>query len=431
MALPGNVAYTKITGRFLKAVTDTLADPDNNPDAAPFVGLTITFTPSISPPRVKNTSATPPVTMVIDTISATTDSEGDIVSPSGTKGIWLVSSDDPDLNPYGWTYRVVISGAGFPTLDFSFVAVSGGEFDIATMTPAPSNPGAALLEWQAAVAQVNAGVAEAEAAADASEGFAQESKDARDTNVWRARIAGIHTETLESGRLSLGSNSYQFLGLLDGTRTDVGTAAFVTRSTSTSANLVQRTAHVEWTASSTGTNVAAGGSIPLGSLTNGGLILDAVVGCSGGVTADTQLAFGICATSTVATAMSGGNPAALTNWTGAGYDSADSTVQIYSSGGFPVGGSGIGPAPSTSADQLINLRLYLNYVTGLYEYQVSTTSPSGLIGGAGGTVSNFTPKDVPVSFFVRMSSGATSATPKVSLYRLNIGTGLGVAVFGA
>lgn len=166
MALPNNISYTRVTGRFLRAVTDTTGDLDTLPDSDPLIGLSVTFTPSLSPNRVKNVGAVPPVTIVIDPVEATTNEEGDIVSPSGDRGVWLVSSDDPDLNPHGWTYTARIGGTGFPTVEITFVAPSDAELDIATLMPVPVNPGAALVEWQAAVAETEANADRAEAAAD-------------------------------------------------------------------------------------------------------------------------------------------------------------------------------------------------------------------------------------------------------------------------
>lgn len=174
MALPSNVSYTKVTGRFIRAVGDTLADGDDLPDEVAIPGLTITFTPQLSPPRVKNVSSTPPTTITLSPIIGTTNSTGNLTAPDGSVGIYLVSSNDPDLSPSGWTYLVSITGPNFTTITFSFIAQADSEMDLTSMVPVPPNPGTELLLWQQAVA-------DAEAAADAAAASAAAAQAAADS----------------------------------------------------------------------------------------------------------------------------------------------------------------------------------------------------------------------------------------------------------
>jgi hypothetical protein len=174
VALPENLSYTYITGRFLRAVADT-GDPDVFPDGIPITGLTITFTPDITPPRVKNATSVPPVTMNLEPITATTDAEGDVITvASAAKGVYLVSSDDPDLDPHGWTYKVKITGTGFTEITFSFIARSGETMDLTSMVPVPVNPGAAIALWEQVVDQAETARDDAQTAAAAAEQSATE-----------------------------------------------------------------------------------------------------------------------------------------------------------------------------------------------------------------------------------------------------------------
>lgn len=149
MALPSNVSFGTVVGRFMRAVADG-PDTGRDPDGIPFAGLTVKFIPSAD--RFKNATATPPVMIVADPITATTDADGYLIDPEGEQGIRLLATDDEDLNPTGWTWGVAISGTGFRTVSFNFALPSDGTIDLATVVPVPGNPGQAMQDWLAAVA---------------------------------------------------------------------------------------------------------------------------------------------------------------------------------------------------------------------------------------------------------------------------------------
>lgn len=164
MPMPSNVDYCTVTGRFLSAVGDG-ADADRLPDGVPVAGLTITFTSSLNPPVVRN--AADAVTIVIDKVVCTTDANGYLLGPDGTPGVMLVASDDPDLDPHGWTWKADVAGAtSFPRITTTFVAPSGGAVDLATVIPVPSSPGAQISQWQAVVTQATTARDETFAARD-------------------------------------------------------------------------------------------------------------------------------------------------------------------------------------------------------------------------------------------------------------------------
>ncbi len=163
MALPSNVSFGTIVGRFMRAVADG-PDTGRDPDGIPLAGLTVKFIPSSG--RFKNATATPPVMIVADPITATTDADGYLIDAEGEQGIRLLATDDEDLNPTGWTWGVAISGTGFRTVSFSFALPTDGTIDLATVVPVPGNPGQAMQDWLAAVEASQTAAADALVARD-------------------------------------------------------------------------------------------------------------------------------------------------------------------------------------------------------------------------------------------------------------------------
>lgn len=180
MALPSNISFGTVTGRFMRAVADGL-DPDRDPDGIPLAGLIIRFTPSAT--VFKNVTASPgPVTIVADPIAVTTNEDGVLIGPDGIPGVRLVATDDPDLNPTGWTWRVSISGTG-QTISFSFVLPTDATVDLTTLVPVPSNPGQGLEDWEVAVTRAEGAVSEALDAAATAQMWAGQAEGFQDAAV--------------------------------------------------------------------------------------------------------------------------------------------------------------------------------------------------------------------------------------------------------
>ena len=153
MALPSNVNYGHVTGKFLRAVADS-SDTDMHPDGQPIVGLTVKFTASVT--RVKNVTTTPPVTIIIDPIVGVTNGNGVLIDGQGREGVWLVASSDEDLNPTGWTWTATLSASSIDSFTTTFTLAPGQEVDLTTLIPVPSSPGTELTAWEAVVAEVKA-----------------------------------------------------------------------------------------------------------------------------------------------------------------------------------------------------------------------------------------------------------------------------------
>lgn len=146
---PTNISYGTITGQYLAAIQDGL-DPDFYPDAVPCEG-TITFYANIV--YATDATASPnPVTIVPKAITAYLDSDGYIglnTVNGFQRGISLIATDDPDLNPTGFTYTVSpnlsVNGerVAFPT--FSITVPSNSTQDLTTITPVPASPGTPII----------------------------------------------------------------------------------------------------------------------------------------------------------------------------------------------------------------------------------------------------------------------------------------------
>lgn len=143
MALPTNVSYGIVTGRFLLAYADS-SDVDPQPDGVPAKGFVI-FT--ASPIKLLDASASPaPVTILPAAVLANLNSEGYIEGYTGDAGIRLVATDDTDLNPTGWTWRVdfrLTDEADVPVTlpSFSFQLPTDTTVDLTTVSPVPGADG--------------------------------------------------------------------------------------------------------------------------------------------------------------------------------------------------------------------------------------------------------------------------------------------------
>lgn len=128
MPIPSNVSTTNIVGKFI--------DPEGNDISGVF-----TFTPSYT--SLKNITATPDKVTVLPKPLSVSLVGGKI--PTGTK---LISSDDPDNNPLGFTYEVSFksSVAGVKLAKFSIQAPSDQTIDLAVVAPVSSSNGVPIIQ---------------------------------------------------------------------------------------------------------------------------------------------------------------------------------------------------------------------------------------------------------------------------------------------
>lgn len=149
MALPSNVSYGTVNGRFILAYGDT-DDSGLEPDAVPAAG-SVFFT--ASPILLKNATASPdPVTILPAPVEVVLDTDGYLraYDGEGGRGIRLVATDDPDNNPVNWTWQVqfrLTDQEGTPVTlpSFSFSLPSDVEVDLTALSPVPDAGGTFYL----------------------------------------------------------------------------------------------------------------------------------------------------------------------------------------------------------------------------------------------------------------------------------------------
>lgn len=168
-SLPSNVRYGTVVGQFVASVADTPIDEDTLPDSSP-MGGTITFTPSV--PYVKNTSnPANPITIVKTAITAVLDEEGFLCTPTidpltnkYKRGITLVATDDPSLNPTGWVWNVdykltnggkLVAGPAKHGISVAMDSIT----DLTVESPVASSPGDAIVRGPAGIVTVQHGEA--------------------------------------------------------------------------------------------------------------------------------------------------------------------------------------------------------------------------------------------------------------------------------
>lgn len=164
-SLPSNVTYGTVVGQFIASVADTAVDPDTNPESIA-MGGEIVFTPSV--PYVKNTAAgKEPVTIIKTAIRGILDNEGYLCTPSTSsssypRGVSLVATDDPNINPKGWTwqvtYRLTVNGKSISSPASHPIKVEGGsQIDLTTASPIPTSKGSAIVRGPAGIVTVEHG----------------------------------------------------------------------------------------------------------------------------------------------------------------------------------------------------------------------------------------------------------------------------------
>ena len=143
-ALPANITYGTVTGRFITAIGDTAGDVDALPEAVSAAG-TITFTPQTS--YAMDYSAG--VVIIPKPVIAVLDSQGYLTSPGNTaiRAVTLVASDNAALNPQNWTYTVTFNLAGVTLPSFDLQIKGGTQIDLATYTPVPTSAGVSVIGY--------------------------------------------------------------------------------------------------------------------------------------------------------------------------------------------------------------------------------------------------------------------------------------------
>jgi hypothetical protein len=120
-ALPSNVGTGTVVGKFVTAQKGS----GGTPVTVPVAGK-VTFTPT--PAALLDAAAVPPATILPVPVEVTLDA-------AGTFSVDLVATDDTDLNPTGWNYRVTFAFTGAKYNSFNVNVPQGQTVDLATVAP--------------------------------------------------------------------------------------------------------------------------------------------------------------------------------------------------------------------------------------------------------------------------------------------------------
>lgn len=211
--LPSNVDYGYVVGQFLLAVGDS-SDVDNKPDGVAPEGLTITFTPE--PQWLLNVSAIAnPVTILPSEIVCTVDNEGYLLDPDLNRGVYLIATDDPDLNPTDWNYTVTFRSPDRPRRVFNINVPIGSVTDLTTVTPVAGSIGNAVVRGEVGPpgppVDLQGHVADASALpTTAVKGQAWITDDDGHLHVWN-NTAFIDMGLFRGPGLPVGGSAYQWL----------------------------------------------------------------------------------------------------------------------------------------------------------------------------------------------------------------------------
>lgn len=165
MALPANLKYGIVTGKFIRVTFDS-NDVDREPDSIAIPGVLAEFTPDTEAEVV--TDSIDGVTVILETVYGITNASGVLVPANpnnpteidptqiGTLGVPLLSPDDSLIDPANWSWRVKITVPGRPApMGFSFHLGQEGA-DLATVVRTPIDYGEDLTDWMNIVSVVEA-----------------------------------------------------------------------------------------------------------------------------------------------------------------------------------------------------------------------------------------------------------------------------------
>ena len=209
--VPESVQHGTVKMHVISGSADSKVDDDLRPDAAPVNG-TIILKPTVS--SLKVTSATPPTTMLLDTLRCPII-EG-VLYPPGTEldetettleGVILVSSDQPATQPTSLQWQATFDLSSTTQLSpITFNVPVDGVIDLTTVIPAVASPGTVNV-----ITTETADRAEASAATSATNAAtsAAAAQDARDTTLAAAilelRGTGFPGSTTETNDAPVGT----------------------------------------------------------------------------------------------------------------------------------------------------------------------------------------------------------------------------------
>lgn len=169
---PSNIDYGTVVWRAAIDVVDS-SDPGTEPDFIPPTG-TVTFVSTVG--KLLDPGALPdPLTVIRDPIVGVLDDEGYLCTPDEAglpayRGVQLIATDDPDLNPLNPLYNVSyqLRGRNGRTLKYpeshQIAVPTGAEVDLTNFIPPDGTQTIGIPQAEALAAQAAADAAAAQAA---------------------------------------------------------------------------------------------------------------------------------------------------------------------------------------------------------------------------------------------------------------------------
>lgn len=141
-AMPSDVLYGKVVGRFILAIADQ-SDPGREPDAVPASG-TITFTPATPNRKMSQPELT---TVVAQPIRCQIDPDGHLVDPEGENGVWLITGQ------YRVNYSIQNAVISQHLIDVQDTHTEVNPLDLTNALP-PSGPSLSPTQYSALLAMI-------------------------------------------------------------------------------------------------------------------------------------------------------------------------------------------------------------------------------------------------------------------------------------
>lgn len=238
MEWPDDLGYGMLTGR-IGYMDGDHNDTDRKPDMNAVTGGSVMVEPSVK--AVRYTGIGGPIILTARKTVGVIDDQGYICTPAApgenpTRGIVVPATDDEQLNPTNFTYKVTITASNFSISPFNITVPTGSTQDLTLIAPVPASGGTATVVDVSTAIRAEDAAARAEliargldqAIADAiatgdwtgpeGRGIASIADDDRDGVVTVTYTDGVTSElSLPEGRAGRGIDSV--IDNLDGTAT--------------------------------------------------------------------------------------------------------------------------------------------------------------------------------------------------------------------
>lgn len=165
MGWPEDLGHGMFVGRFCWMDADG-TDEDRLPDLSPASGGTVEIVPS--PTAVRYMGVQGPMLLAGRKVVAVINEDGYLCTPgpdgaAGSKGVVFPATDDTDLSPTDWTYRITVKlPGGIALAPFSVHLASDATVDISVAVPVSSSGGTVTVVDTATADRAEAAAVRAE-----------------------------------------------------------------------------------------------------------------------------------------------------------------------------------------------------------------------------------------------------------------------------